>query len=207
MVCAVASLLPGFIYEINYPFQFLESDSYSFSPYVPLQFTETLNSRKVGGKLMGTCSELFVVQKVVNYDILVDCRKLPALVKGDCLKDLKLGQAEKAFMRDLLAYLKENWTKPEAPEWVRNEFRKYIDSIFVSILRVRHIKLVQRFVWEYLDWEGTDVFGEEFIQTLIQNKAVLELVRRHTEAALLPFDERFFVKKKKLAARGPAILT
>jgi hypothetical protein len=33
MVYAVASLLPGFIYKINYPFQFLESDSYSFAPY------------------------------------------------------------------------------------------------------------------------------------------------------------------------------
>jgi hypothetical protein len=57
---------------------------------------------------------------------------------------------------------------------------------------------VHRFVWEYLDWEGTDVFGEEFIQTGIQNKVIVELVRRHTEAALQPFDERFFARKKKL---------
>jgi hypothetical protein len=35
-------------------------------------------------------------------------------------------------MRDVLAYLKDNWTRPKAPEFVRNKFRKYINSIFVA---------------------------------------------------------------------------
>jgi len=195
MVCAVASLLPGFIYEIHYPFEFLPSDSYSFSPYVPLQFADTLNTGDSGGKLMGTCSELFVVQKVVGYDILVDCRKLPASVKGDCLRELKLSAPEKAFMKDLLAWLKTNWHTAEAPEYVRTEFRKYINSIFVSIMRVRHIKLVHKFMWEYLDWDATEIFGEDFIQQVVQSKQMVAIVRG-TEDVFEPVDERFFVKKK-----------
>jgi hypothetical protein len=197
MVCAIASLLPGFIYQTPYPFRFLNSGGYSFSPYVPLQFSETLNSGRRGSKLMGTCSELFMDQRVVDYDILVDCRRLPALVQGDVMAEYRLTPGEAAFMRDLLTYLKENWSTPEAPDRIRGEFLRYINAVFASILRVRHIKLVPAFAWKYLDWEDTAVFGEKFVKKLRKNPAVIALVYECEEAALAPVDERFFVKKLK----------
>jgi hypothetical protein len=55
-------------------------------------------------------------QRVVEYDILVDCRKLPSLVQGHALAEVRLTPAELDFMRDLLMYLKENWSTPGASE-------------------------------------------------------------------------------------------
>jgi hypothetical protein len=197
MVCAIASLLPGFIYGTADPFRFLHSGGYSFSPYVPLQFTDTLNSGKKGYKLMGTCSELFMCQKVVEYDILVDCRKLPPLVQGEALAEFRLTPAELEFMGDLLKYLKENWSTPEAPERIRGEFRKYINSVFTAIVSVRHIRLVPSFTWKYLDWEGTAIFGEKFIRRLVKDPAVAQLVRAADGREFEPVDPRFFVKKSR----------
>jgi hypothetical protein len=197
MVCAVVSLLPGFIYNTPYPFRFLNSGRYSFAPYVPLQFAETLRTGPRGHKLMGTCSELFLDTEVVEYDVLVDCRTLPATVHGQVLGECKLTQAEVAFMHDLLLYLRQNWATPEAPGRIRDEFLKYINAVFVSLLRVRHIKLVPPFAWKYLDWEATAVFGEKFIRGLVKDTEVQELVRACEESALEPVDERFFVKKAK----------
>jgi hypothetical protein len=202
MVCAIASLLPGFIYDCGYPFTFLESDAYSFSPYVPLQFADTLNSAKSKGKLLGTCSELFMVQKIVDYEILVDCRKLPATVTGDLLADFKLREVELNFMRDLLAYLKENWATEEAPEYIRNEFRKYIDSVFTSFFRVRHIGKTSSFAWQWLDWKrATDAFGKRFVKEVLANKAVVRILLHTPRDVFEPIDERFLVKRKSSPAR------
>jgi hypothetical protein len=140
-------------------------------------------------------------QKVVEYDILVDCRKLPAVVQGEILAEFKLMPAEIEFMRDLLKYLKENWSKPEAPEKIREEFRKYINSVFASIVRVRHIKLVPVFTWKYLDWDGTTVFGDNFVKKLLMDPAVIQLARVAEESALEPVDERFFTKKVNRLAK------
>jgi hypothetical protein len=197
MVCAVVSLLPGFIYSTPYPFRFLDSGGYSFSPYVPLQFAETLNSGKRGYKLMGTCSELFIGRKVVGYDILLDCRTLPATVQGVVLSELRLTSLENGFIQQLLQYLKENWTQPEAAEKIRENFLKYINLVFVSLLKVRHIKLIPPFTWKYLDWEATAVFGEKFIEGLVNDSAVQELIKTCEESALEPVDGRFLVKKIK----------
>lgn len=181
MVCAVASLLPGFIYEEpTYPFKFLDANSYCFSPYVPLQFTETLNSAKSRSRLMGTCSELFMDQKIVDYDILVDCRKAKAVVKGKVLQKLQLSANEDEYMQKLLDYLTLNWEKEEAPEYIRARFRRYIDTVFVSLLRVRHIKDVKRFVWPYLDWSKPRVFGEDFIAKLLQNRRIVKIIQENS---------------------------
>jgi hypothetical protein len=197
MVCAVVSLLPGFIYSTPYPFRFLDSGGYSFSPYVPLQFADTLNSGKRGYKLMGTCSELFLDQKVVEYDILVDCRTLPATVHGEALNELRLTQSENIFLQELLEYLKENWTRPEAAEKIREDFLKYINSVFTLLLRIRNIKLIPPFTWKYLDWESTVIFGEKFMKHLAKDSAIQELIKRYEENEFEPVDGRFFVKKTK----------
>lgn len=196
MVCAIASLLPGFIYESDeYPFKFFESDKYCFAPYVPLQFTETLNNAHSMSSLMGTCSELFMDQKIVDYDILVDCRTVPAVVKGGILNDLKLRPTEVEFMTKLLQYLRLNWNKDEAPEYIRVEFRKYIDSVFMSLLRMRHIKLVKEFVWPYLDWSKPHMFGEKFISELISNRDVVEIIKSRKEEDFQPVEDQLFMKK------------
>ena len=180
MVCAIASLLPGFIYEEpTYPFRFLESNSYCFSPYVPLQFTETLNHAKSRSSLMGTCSELFMDQKIVDYDILVDCRKAKATLKGKPLEYLRLGANETEYMQKLLDYLTLNWEKEDSPDYIRARFRRYIDTVFVSFLRVRHIKEVKPFIWPYLDWAKPRLFGERFVSKLLRNRRIVKLIKEN----------------------------
>jgi hypothetical protein len=196
MVCAVASLLPGFIYDTGYPLKFLESQSYSFSPYVPLQFTETLNRSHNKCALMGTCSELFMDRKVVEYDILVDCRTIPATVKGSVLKNLALAPNEVKYMKDLLFYLKGNWDKNDAPLCIRNEFLKYVNSVLVSMIKVRHIKLVHEFAWKYLDWEFPELFGKAFIGELLEREEVRDLIRTLGEEDLVPVSERLLLRKR-----------
>jgi hypothetical protein len=146
---------------------------------------------------MGTNSELFLSGTVVHFDVLVDCRKLPAAVTGALLADLKLGSLEMGFMKELLAYLKANWKTEEAPDYIRSQFRKYVNSVFTALLRVRHIKIIPSFAWPYLDWERTmDVFGRHFILELRQDKAVTKIILEQGEEAFDPFDERFLVKRK-----------
>jgi hypothetical protein len=52
-------------------------------------------------------------QRVVEYDILIGCQKLPDLVQGIALDEVRLTPAELDCMRDLLMYLKENSSTPE----------------------------------------------------------------------------------------------
>ena len=196
MVCAVASLLPGFIYEEpRYPFTFLESSAYCFSPYVPLQFTETLNNARSQSSLMGTCSELFMDQKIVDYEILVDCRKATATVKGKVLDALKLRPGEVEFMQSLLKYLTLNWEKEEAPQYIRDQFKRYIDSLFVSMLRVRHVKAVKAFVWPYLDWSRPRAFGDKFIDELLSDSNVIRLLKESSDTDFGEIDEKLFAKR------------
>ena len=119
-------------------------------------------------------------QKIVDYDILVDCRKAKAVVKGKVLQKLQLSANEDEYMQKLLDYLTLNWEKEEAPEYIRARFRRYIDTVFVSLLRVRHIKDVKRFVWPYLDWSKPRVFGEDFIAKLLQNRKIVKIIQENS---------------------------
>ena len=97
-------------------------------------------------------------------------------------------------MQELLKYLKLNWQKEESPDHIREAFRNYIDSVFVSLLRVRHIKLVEEFVWPYLDWTRTGVFGERFVHELLEDDNVKTIIKKSTEAEFQPIDENLFAK-------------
>lgn len=196
MVCAVASLLPGFIYEEpSYPFAFLEPNAYCFAPYVPLQFTETLNNAHSPSSLMGTCSELFMDQHIVDYEILVDCRRTPAVVTGSVLENLKLRPGETAFMQHLLEYLRLNWEKEDAPQYVRDKFRGYVDTLFGSLLKVRNIKTVKKFIWPYLDWSGPRAFGEKFIERILTDKSVEKLIEESSPDNFGEGEAELFSKK------------
>ena len=197
MVTAIGSLLPGFTYNEDYPYKFFGND-FAFAPYVPLQFTEVLNQSKCHSKLMGTCSELFMDQKVVDYDMLIDCRKIPALITGEqTLKLCKPTQVEIKWMEHLLKEMKLNWQKPENAAWIRSMFRKWSDSFFASLLATRHLDIVPEYIWPYLDWQKSyDVFGELFVKSMLKKANTKEILRKKDCDAFKEKDERLSPPKK-----------
>ena len=197
MIFAIGSLLPGFLYENDFPFTFLEKGSgrFTFAPYVPLQFTETLNQSGAKAALMGTCSELFMEQKVVAYDILVNCRTMPASISGNCA-DVKLSENDEKWMKNFLSYLRKNWTKDSTAEWIRDQFRVWINSLITAILRVRHISTIPAFARIYLDWDNTYVFGEKFLKELLKMPDVDKIIKENNVQRFTPMDENLLKKKQ-----------
>jgi len=201
MVIALGSLLPGFIYNESYPLKFL-GKSYSFAPYVPLQFTETLNSSSSHSKLMGTCSELFMDRKVVDYDILIDCRSVPAIVKGKRLNYSRITDIEYDWMKGILKEMKLNWQKPQIGDWIREQFLKWSNSLLTSLGNTRNIHIVPEFIWPYLDWKKSyDVFGEEFVLELINNPCVHLFIKEYVDCSLKPIDESLSPKKNQISLK------
>lgn len=202
MVTAIGSLLPGYIYNEDYPYKFFGTD-YAFAPYVPLQFTEVLNHSKSHSKIMGTCSELFMDQKIVNYDLLIDCRKIPAAITGgDILKICRPTSVELKWMNELLEQMKLNWTKTETAEWVREMFQKWMNTLFYTIISTRHLSLVPEYIWPYLDWlKPYDVFGEQFIQELLKLENTKEILRKRDLEAFKQIDETL-VPAKRLSIKS-----
>ena len=196
MIVAIGSLLPGYLYDNEYPFNFLEKGSgkYAFAPYVPLQYSETLNHSGAKSSLMGTCSELFMDDKVVAYDILVNCRSYPASITGD-INDVKLQENEEKWMKDVFSYLKKNWEKDDSSNKLREKFRIWMNSLLTSILRVRHICEVPYFVRIYLDWDKANVFGENFMKQLINLPDVDKIIKENDHKNLEPVDEPLMKKK------------
>ena len=197
MVTAIGSLLPGFTYNEDYPYKFFGND-YAFAPYVPLQFTEVLNQSKCHSKLMGTCSELFMDQKIVDYDILIDCRKIPALITGEqTLKFCRLTAVETRWMESLLNHMKVNWQKPDNPAWVRKMFTKWSNTFFSSLLATRHLDQVPEYIWPYLDWQKSyDVFGELFVKSMLKKSATKEILRKKQKEAFAEKDNSLVPPKK-----------
>lgn len=204
MVTGIGSLLPGFTYseKTKYPYKFFGND-YSFAPYVPLQFTEVLNNSKCHSKIMGTCSELFMDQKIVDYDILIDCRKIPALVTGDeTLKLCKPTPVEIKWMNGVLDEMKVNWQKPENPAWVREMFRKWCNTLFQTLISTRHLEIIPEYIWPYLDWsKAYDVFGESFITDLLKKEGTKEILRKRDRSFFNEVDATL-VPPKKFSAKS-----
>lgn len=201
MVVAIASLLPGYFYESDFPFTFLEKGSgvFSFAPYLPLQFTESLNNGGAKSALMGTCSELFIEsQNIVTYDILVNCRTMPATVTGEIVKDMQPQANEIKFVNEILKKMETDWTKPEFPDWLRSKFREWFNSVFVALLQIRHIKEVPQFTWIYLDWENLRLFGERFIKMLVENPETPKIIKNKAIEDFQPIYQPLLEKKKQL---------
>lgn len=206
MCVALASLLPGFLYpnsEHKYPLSFLEDGQhkYSFAPYVPLLLTETLNNHGAKSALMGTCSELFLESNssCVKYDVLVNCRNIPATVSFlNCSREVALSKNEITWMNSVLQYMTKHWAEETIGEWVRNSFKKWVDTVLTSIMRVRHIKEVPRFARIYLDWEKTEVFGESFMIQLRKNKEIDEMVDNNSIESFGEIDENLLAPKKSI---------
>ncbi|OHT03969.1 hypothetical protein TRFO_28625 [Tritrichomonas foetus] len=202
MVMAIGSLLPDFLYDSKndderFPFTFLDkgSNRFAFAPYVPLQFTETLNNSGSKAALMGTCSELFMVQKIVTYDILVNCRTMPATITGD-ISDVKIQENEEKFMKNFLNYLKKNWTKDTTSKWIRDQFEIWMNSMITAILRVRHISEIPAFARIYLDWDSSYVFGEKFMKNLILSPDIDAIIKNNNVDRFSPVDENLIKKPK-----------
>jgi hypothetical protein len=204
MVTGIGSLLPGFTYSetSKYPYKFFGSD-YSFAPYVPLQFTEVLNQSKCHSKIMGTCSELFMDQKIVDYDVLIDCRKIPALVTGEAtLKFCRPTSVEIKWMNIILEEMKISWHKPENPAWVREMFMKWFNTLFQTLISTRHLGIVPEYIWPYLDWNKPyDVFWETFITELLKKENTKEILRARDHEAFKEIDETL-VPPKKFSAKS-----
>ncbi|KAH0784947.1 LAlv9 family protein-like protein [Histomonas meleagridis] len=206
MAVAIASLLPCYLSTSNeeFPFNFLAKNQHKFcfAPYVPLQFTDSLNTKDIKSALMGTCSELFMLQKIVDYDILINCKTLPATLTGKRLQILSPTENESKFMDNVLRYMKKNWAKPDTPEWLRQKFREWFNSLFTSILCVRHIhENVPAFARIYLDWENPkEFFGEKFITKLLRNKDVDKIINENKKDIFEQINE--ILLKKKVTVLG-----
>ncbi|KAK8834027.1 late secretory pathway protein avl9 [Tritrichomonas musculus] len=196
MIVAIASLLPGYLYDSDFPFTFLEKGSgrYTFAPYVPLQYSETLNHSGAKSSLMGTCSELFMEEKVVKYDILVNCRTYPATITGET-SDVKLQENEEKWMKGVLSYLKTNWNKDESLPFIREKFTIWMNSLITTILRVRHITTVPYYIRVYLDWDRANVFGEHFLKKLITFPDIDKIIKENDVKKFEPNDEVLMKKK------------
>ena len=206
MCVALASLLPDFLYPDSnspntFPIKFLEGGEhkFAFAPYVPLLLTETLNNHGAQSALMGTCSELFLENNssCVKYDILVDCRTLPATITfGNISKIVELSKNESEWMNNVLKYMTQHWAEESSGQWVRNEFRKWANSMLVSILRVRHLKEVPKFTRMYLDWEKTEVFGDTFMKLIRKRDEIDDIIQNKSVEDIGEFDENLLVLKK-----------
>lgn len=197
MIVAVSSLLPSYLYgEEDYPINFLDKGKgcYTFAPYVPLQFTETLNHSSAKSALMGTCSELFMEEKVVAYDILVNCRSYPATISGD-IEDVKLQENEGKWMKNFLRYLDKYWAKDDTIEYIRKQFKIWMNSLLVCILRVRHISEVPPFVRPYLDWYETSVFGVNYLKDVLKLPDIDAVINENQIEKYDPIDEALIKRK------------
>ncbi|KAH0786019.1 late secretory pathway protein AVL9 [Histomonas meleagridis] len=190
LVYAFASLLPGFLYsDDNYPFKFLDygKSIYSFSPYVPLQFSDLLNNSEAKSLVMGTCNDLFLIQPIIKYDILVDSRTCPATITGK-LPPLKEGEVK--FINSLIEGNLED-------EMFRSRTRYWFDSLFGAIMRIRNIKEVPYYVWELLDLDVVNSFGKEFVSNMLRNQNVIEIVQKCDFKEFSNLEEQILKKQKK----------
>lgn len=201
MAMAIGSLLPGYMSTNDFPFQFLgkKEHIYCFAPYVPLQFTETLNNKNIKSALMGTCSELFMVQKIVDYDLLVNARTLPATLTGE-KRVFEPTLNETKWMQNVLQEMKKNWEKEETSAWLRDQFTIWFNTLITSILNVRHISNgIPSFARIYLDWElPNEFFGDKFILELLQNSDIDKIIKDNNREAFSKIDQSLLVKKATL---------
>ena len=187
---AIASLFPGYFYEDEkYPYKFMEDGNnvYSFVPYVPLQFSDLLNDSKAKSVLMGTCSELFLVQPIVKYDILIDNRTTPATITG---KLPKLEENEMKFINSIIE-LNPN------DETFREKLRYWFDSLFGAFLRIRNINEVPNYIWPFLDLDVVNSFNKDFISSLMSNPSMIDIVSKCDLSSFPKLEEQILKKQKK----------
>lgn len=186
---AVASMLPGYICgDGGYPFRFMgDGDGeFAFAPYVPLQFADLMNASKARAALMGTCNELFLMQPIVEYDVLIDNRTTPATITG------KLPKVEENEMRFVGAEIEQG----SGGEALRRRMRCWFDSLFGAVLRIRNIREVPYYIWPFLDLEVLGSFGKEFAAKLIEDPKLIEIVEK-CELSSFPMVEEQILKKQK----------
>ena len=145
---------------------------------------------------MGTCSELFMVQKIVNYDLLVNARNLPATITGE-KRMFEPTLNETKWMQNVLQEMKKNWEKEETSQWLREQFKIWFNTLITTILNVRHINEgIPSFARIYLDWElPNEFFGDKFIFELIHNKDIDKIIKENNKSAYSKIDESLLVKK------------